>query len=226
LSLESRRSTQLHDPGAELLDRVGGVWSQYGRVILGAVVVAAAIGAGLLLFQRGQERTRAQASERLAEATVFFWQGDYPRSLELARQVIQQYGSTPSGRDAHRLVGDNAFWTGDYKTAIEEYRAYLSTASSGGILADAARRSLAYALETDGQYAEAATTYLGLVGKFDRESDGEMLLAAGRSHLAAGMTAEAKQDLERLANEFGDTSSARRGRELLAEIELGFTTAR
>jgi predicted negative regulator of RcsB-dependent stress response len=224
LSLESRRGTQLHDPGAELLDRVGGVWSEYGRVILGGVVVAVAIGAGVILFQRGQERTRAQASERLAEATVFFWQGDYARSLELARQVIQQYGSTPSGRDAHRLVADNAFWTGDYKTAIEEYRAYLSSAGDG-ILADAARRSLAYALETDGQDAEAATTYLGLVGKFDRESDGEMLLAAGRSHMAAGMTAEAKQDLERLVGEFGDTTSARRGRELLAQIELGLTTA-
>jgi len=223
LSLESRR-TQLHDPGAELLDRIGGIWTEYGRMILGGLVVAAAIVAGVILFQRSQERVRAQASSQLAEATVFFWQGDYARSLDMARQVIQQYGSTPAGKDAHRLAGDNAFWMGDYKAAIGDYQAYLKDAPEG-ILADAARRSLAYALETDGQNAEAATTYLSLVGKFDRESDGEMLLAAGRSHMAAGMNAEAKQDLERLVNEFGDTSSARRGRELLAEIELGLATA-
>ena len=225
MSLESRRGTQLHDPGAELLDRVGGIWAAYGRMILGGVVVVAAVAAGVILFQRGQENTRALAAQRLAEATVFFWQGDYARSLDLSRQVIDQYGSTPAGRDAHRLVGDNAFWTGDYKTAIEEYRAYLNGAPDG-ILADAARRSLAYALETDGQYVEAATTYRSLVGKFDRETDGEMLLAAGRSHIAAGSMAEAQQDLERLSDQFGDTGSARRGRELLAEIELGLATPR
>lgn len=225
MSLESRRSTQLHDPGAELLDRMGGIWNDYGRVILGGVVVAAAIVAGVILFQRGQERTRAQASSQLSEATVFFWQGDYARSLDMAKQVIQQYGGTPAGKDAHRLAGDDAFWMGDYKAAIEDYRAYLKDAPQG-ILADAAHRSLAYALETDGQYAEAATTYLSLVGKFDRESDGEMLLAAGRSHIAAGMNAEAKQDLERLTGQYGETSSARRGRELLAEVEMGLATPR
>lgn len=225
MSLESRRGTQLHDPGAELLDRVGGIWSEYGRFILGGLVAVAAVVAGVIMFQRGQENTRALAAQRLAEATVFFWQGDYPRSIDLSRQVIDQYGSTPAGLDAHRLMGDNAFWTGDYKTAIEEYRAYLNGAPDG-ILADAARRSLAYALETDGQYAEAATAYGSLVGSFDRETDGEMLLAAGRSWIAAGNTAEAKQELERLVNQFGDTSSARRGRELLAEIELGLAAPR
>lgn len=225
MSLESRRGTQLQDPGAELLDRVSGIWSDYGRMILGALVAVAAVVAGVIMFQRGQESTRAQAAERLAEATVFFWQGDYARSMDLSRQVIDQYGSTPAGLDAHRLVGDNAFWTGDYKTAIEEYRNYLEGASNG-ILADAARRSLAYSLETDGQYAEAANEYRALVGKFDRETDGEMLLAAGRSHIAAGNPAEAKQDLERLASQFGETSSARRARELLAEIELGLAAPR
>jgi TolA-binding protein len=214
----------MNDPGAELLDRVGGIWSEYGRIILGGILVVAAIAAGVVMFQRGRQRTQAQAAERLAEATVFFWQGDYARSLDLSRQVIQEHGSTPAGKDAHRLAGDNAFWTGDYKAAIEDYRAYLSSVSTG-MLADAARRSLAYALETDGQHAEAATTYLALVGKFDRETDGEMLLAAGRSHLAAGMNAEATQNLERLTNQFGETSSARRGREMLAQIQLGFTSA-
>ncbi len=220
MSLESRRGTQLHDPGAELLDRVGAIWSEYGRVILGGLVVAAAIVGGVILFQKNQARTAAQASAKLAEATVLFWQGDYARSLEAAKQVSQEYASTPAGKDAHRLAGDNAFWTGDYKTAVEEYKQYLSGAGSN-MLADAARRSLAYALESEGQYAEAATNYLALVGKFDRETDGEMLLAAGRSHKEAGMLAEAKQDLEKLDNEYGDTSSARKGRELLAEIELG-----
>jgi tetratricopeptide (TPR) repeat protein len=219
LSLESRRSSHLEDPGADLLDRLGDLWVDYGRFILGGLLVAAAVVAGVILFQRGRTRTESQAAERLAEATVFFWQGDYARSLDLSKQVISQYGSTTAGRDAHRLAGDNAFWTGDYKTAIEEYRAYLKTAGSG-MLTDAARRSLAYALESDGQYAEAAEQYTSLVGKFDRESDGEMLLAAARSDTAADRPAEARKHLEKLVNEFGDTSFARRGREMLAELDM------
>jgi TolA-binding protein len=209
----------MHDPGAELIDRAGQVWTEYGRMILGGLVVVAAIVAGVIFYQRNQSRTEAQAAQQLAEATVFFWQGDYTRSQELARTVIEQHGGTASGKDAHRLVGDNAFWSGEYKTAIEEYRTYLKSDPTG-LLADAARRSLAYSLETDGQYQEAAQTYASLVGKFDRESDGEMLMAAARSEMAAGRNAEAKAYLDRLVTEFGDTSHARRGREMLAQIEM------
>jgi TolA-binding protein len=193
-------------------------------MILGGLVIVAAIVAGVIFFQRNQARTEAQASQKLAEATVFFWQGDYTRSQDLAREVIQQYGATAPGKDAHRLVGDNAFWSGDYKTAIEEYRTYLQSAGTG-LLADAARRSLAYSLETDGQHQEAAKEYASLVGKFDRESDGEMLMAAARSEMAAGRRDEAKPHLRRLVDEYGDTSASRRGREMLAEIELNLGAA-
>lgn len=221
MSLESRRGSQLHDPGAEMLDRAGQIWSDYGRIILGGLVVVAAVVAGVIFFQRNQAQTESQAARQLAEATMYFWQGDYPRSQEIARTVVDRYGSTASGKDALRLLGDNAFWSGDYKTAIEHYRTYLESDRSG-LLADAARRSLAYALESDGQPAEAAGVYASLVGKFDRESDGEMLLAAARCEMAAGRPEAAKPHLETLVNQYGETSHARRGREMLAQLELGF----
>jgi TolA-binding protein len=133
--------------------------------------------------------------------------------------VSAQYGSTRSGNDAHRVIGDASFWSADYETAMTEYRAYLERDKSG-ILSNAVKRSLAYTLETAGKNAEAAEMYASLVGAFDRESDGEFLMGAARSQLAAGQPDQARAHLERLVNEYGETSYARRGREVLAEIAV------
>ena len=131
--------------------------------------------------------------------------------------MAQQFAGTPSGNDAHRLGGDDAYWSNDFKVAISEYRAYLSKSSSG-LLADGVRRSLAYALESDKQYADAAATYAQLVGKFDRESSAEFLAAAARCQMAAGKKDEAAKSLQRLLDEFGETSFANAARIDLAEL--------
>lgn len=211
------RTARLEDPGAELIDRGRDLWSRYGRVGLmavGAVAVAAVL---VFFVVRSRSASEDLAASRLAEADVLYWQGEYTRSLELARQVAQQYPSTPSGLDAHRLAGDDCYWNGDFKTAVEEYRAYLARQKSG-ILANAARRSLAYALESNRQYAEAATTYASLVGSFGRESSAEFLAAAARCERAAGRPAEAVRYLQRLVGEYGETSYAGLARVLIAEL--------
>jgi tetratricopeptide (TPR) repeat protein len=135
----------------------------------------------------------------------------------MARQIAQQYPSTPSGIDAHRLAGDNAYWDGDFKAAVTEYRTYLGREKKG-LLADAARRSLAYALESSKQFAEAASTYESLVGVFDRESSAEFLAATARCYRALNRPADAIKSLQRLVSEFGETSYANPARIELAEL--------
>ena len=56
----------------------------------------------------------------------------------------------------------------------------------------------------------------GLVGKFDRESSGEFLAAAARCYRGLGQNDKAIERLERLVNEFGESTHAS-----LARIELG-----
>jgi tetratricopeptide (TPR) repeat protein len=180
-------------------------------MVLGGIV---AVGAIAFFFLRSRSAAEEQAAGKLAEASAHYWQGDYPRSLTLSKEVYQQYPSAPSGIEAHRLAGDNAYWNGDYKTAISEYQTYLGKMKSG-ILADAARRSLAYAFEGDKQYQEAARTFEGLVGKLDRESSAEFLAAAARNYRSLNRPADADRSLKRLVDEFGETSLAP-----LARIEL------
>jgi tetratricopeptide (TPR) repeat protein len=199
------------------LDQAATFWERSGRIVLSVVGVAAVLAAVTILALRARASAENDAASKLAEADIMFWQGYYPRSLTAARQVAQQFPNTPSGLDAHRLAGDAAYWTGDFKTAVTEYRTYIAK-DSHGLLADAARRSLAYSLESSGEYDEAARIYESLVGTFERESSAEFLYAAARCRRHQNRVDEAVKDLQRVVNEFADTSVANRARIALAEL--------
>ncbi len=207
----------MHDPGAEMVDQITSVWQRYGRIalgVLGAIVVVA----GVAYFTVQQNKVQNNvASRKLAEADLYFWQGDYDRAKTTADEVSKTYGSTASGADAHRISGDASYWKGNFKVAAVEYKAYLAKVSSGTV-AQSVRRSLAYSLDSDKQYAEAAKLYDGLVGVFDRESSAEMLAAAARCVLQANDKAGAIQRYGRIANEFGETTLAQTARTKLAGL--------
>ena len=211
------RTEHLEDPGADLLNRAQSVWNRYGR-IAGIVVGVLAVGGALTFFTlQTRARAEAQAGDKLADANTLFWQGDYKRSQDVAKSVTQQWPDTPSGIEGHRLAGDDAFWSGDFKTAVTEYKAYLAK-SGKGLLANDVRRSLAYSLENDKQYADAVALYTQLVGAFERESSAEFLAAAARCELAAGHKPEGLKLLQRLLDEFGETSYANAARIDIAEL--------
>lgn len=235
MALVTKKSTQLTDPGAELIDRLTGFWYRYGRPVTGAVGVFVAVVVIAVLYFRAQASTEEKAAGKLAEAEIMFWQGYYPRSYDAAQQVIRQYPRSQSAIEAHRLAGDDAYWRGepgDFMKSVDEYRAYLKQRSSG-MLADAGRRSLAYALESsagtlmaqgakgeaEARLREAASTYESLVGKFpDRGSSAEFLLASSRCYQQMNQREEAAKRLRRLIDEFGETVSANRARIELAEL--------
>ena len=238
MSLVTKKSSRLKDPGADLLDTLTGFWDRWGRLTLSVAGVVVAAGVILVLVQRSRHDREVQASGKLAEAEIMFWQGYYPRSYESAQQVIRDFGGTDAATEAHRIAGDDAYWRGepgDFRKAADEYRAYLK-ARGTGLRADAVRRSLAYALESDASalraqgrtadaaagFREAAATYEGLVGKFpDRESSSEFLFASARCWRELGQKAEAVKRLQRVLDEFGETATANRARIELAEVTVG-----
>ena len=218
MPLHTQQSTRLEQPGAELMVPVMRFWERYGKLTLGVVAGLVVVGAIGYFSLRSRQASEEAAAGKLAEASLLYWQGDYQRSLQLARETAEQYAATPSGRDAHRQAADAAYWGGDFKTAVAEYRRYLAT-TPGGLLADAARRSLAYALESDRQFAEAVKEYDALVGHFDRSSSAEFLLAGARCLAAARQIPPAIQRLQRVLDEFGETEYANQARTELAEIQ-------
>ena len=218
MSLETKRHSGLESEGEAAIENLTNFWDRYGRIVLGVLGALAVVGVGAFFYLRNRNAQEAAAAGRLAEASSLYWQGDYARSTEAAKQVVSQYGSTWSGNDAHRILGDNAFWSGDFKTAVAEYRRYAEKVPAG-LLQFAGKRSLAYALESDGQYAEAAKTFDDLVGKLDRSSSGEFLMAAARCYQALDKPAEALSRLRRLEADYGETSYAQLARLKIAELE-------
>ena len=216
MTLESKTS-RLEDPGARLLDGLSSGWDRYGRMILIGLGVVLAIAVGVFFTARARATAEEEAAGRLAEANIYFWQGAYDRSLPLARQVAEQWPNAASGVDARRLAGDSQFWLGHFKDAAAEYQSYLDR-NKTGLVADAVRRSLAYCLESNHQFKEAAVLYEGLVGKLERESSAEFLYAAARCYRQLRQSGEADQRLKRLLDEFGETSYADRARVLRAEL--------
>jgi tetratricopeptide (TPR) repeat protein len=215
LSLESRKHAGLEDPGADLLNKAQSLWDRYGRIMLGALVTLAVVGIAGYYVMLGNARKENTASEKLAEANDLFWRGDYDRSRQIAQDVSKLHGGTPSGTDALRIAGDDAYWRGNWSQAVADYEAYLK-ANSSGLVASSVRRSLAYAQESNTKYAEAAANFDKLVGAFDRESSGEMLFAAGRCFSSLKQPDEAKKRFQRIIDEFPDASY-----QLAARIELG-----
>ena len=217
MPLATTRRTHIEDPGAVFLDRITGFWQRFGRIVLGAVGVAAAAGLIGFFTLRAKAAAENEAAAQLTEANFFFWQGDYVRSLQVAKQLSESFPSTWSGVDALRLAGDDAFWNGDWKGAADYYRRYLEKNKSG-VVSDAARRGYAYALESAGQHQAAAEQFEMLVGRFDRESSAEFLTAAARCYRQLGRRDEAVKRLRRVVDEFGEASQAMTARVRLGEL--------
>lgn len=217
MKLQSRRATSISDPGAELVDQLTSLWARYSRVVLGALGALVVVAAGGYYAMRTRNTQEDQAAGVLAEAQVMFWQGDYPQAIERAKRVFDQFPATRSGHDAHRLMGDSQYWSGNFKAAIAEYQKYLALEKSG-VLSNAARRSLAYSYESAGQYADAAPIYQSLVGAFDRESSAEFLLALARCDQELNRKPDAAKSLKQLLDQYGDTPQAGEARVMLGEL--------
>lgn len=220
MPLASQRRAHIEDPGARILDRIAAFWNQYNRIALAAVGTLAVIAAIAFFTLRARAAAEEQAAGQLAEGNILFWQGEYTRSLQVAKQVAEQFASTPSGADALRLAGDDAFWNGDFKGAVDFYRRFLDRVKAGSV-SDAVRRSYAYALESTGEAKAAADLYQSLVGKFDRESSAEFLASAARCYQTLHQPASAQHLLRRLLDEFGETSYANNARTHLGELTGG-----
>jgi tetratricopeptide (TPR) repeat protein len=203
----------------DLIGRITDFWYAYQRIVLGVVGVVAAAGIIGFFTLQARSRAEAEAAGRLSEANAEYWQGNYQRSLASSQQVASQYGGTKAGRYALRLAADSQYWLGNLKDAIEGYRKYLQ-GERNPMLADAARRSLANALESERQFDEAARIYAEIAPRLDRESAADALAAAARCHRAAGRSKEAAELYRRVVNDYGETSQAAMARLYLAETTV------
>ena len=192
------------------------------RIVLGVVGGIILLVGGLAWYRSANARAEAEAGRILAEASTNYWQGSYPRTIQLADQVIEGFGTTRAATDARRMKGDALFWEGSFDSAATMYREVLDRDRRDSPVRTAVKQSLAYALESSNKADEAAKLYEELAAAApNRSIAADMYMSAARAHTAAKHDDQAKKLYTKVATEYKDTNLARE-----ADIALGELMAR
>lgn len=182
--------------------------------VLGGIVVLAA---GGYLWTQANEKRESEARTTLAEASTQYWSGNYPRTIQLADQVIGDAGGTRAAVDAMRMKADALFWSGAFDSAATLYRDVLKRESGDTPMRTAVQQSLAFALESKKDFPAAAALFEEIAAKApDRTNAADFWLAAGRAWRNAGQKDKATAAFEKVATEYRETTFARD-----AEVALG-----
>ena len=129
---------------------------------LAAVALVVALGAWGVYSRR---QSRERAADSFAEAVMSFRTGDFAAADELFAAVTEKYGGTREGAYARYFSGKCAFERGRNREAIAAFDDYLARSGRYPFFHDAAMEGKAVALTNEGQYREAADTYIELAEK-------------------------------------------------------------
>ena len=194
-------------------DRVQRNWVPVA-VGIGVIVVAIL---GGWMWTRANAKQEADARATLAEASTNYWSGNYPRTVQLADQVIADASGTKAAVDARRMKADALFWQGSFDSAATLYRDVLNKERADSPMRTAVQQSLAFALESKKDFAPAAELYEEIARKApDRTNAADFYMAAGRAWRGAGQPDKAKTNFQKVADEYKETTFARD-----AEVALG-----
>src|SRR5262245_27393957 len=122
------------------------------RILLGVVGVVAAVAVVGWLWSRSRADAEAKASGKLAEANALYWRGEYGPLAQRANDIKRDFPGTKAATEATRILGDAAFWQGDFKKAATEYDDYLKHVPKGSPIRPGVERGLAQAWESDKQF--------------------------------------------------------------------------
>ncbi len=193
---------------------------QNRTVVLGVVGAIVVVSVGLVLWGRARATKEAEARVVLAEASTNYWSGNYPRTVQLADQVIADAGGTKAALDALRMKADALFWQGAFDSAATLYQEVLDRDRADTPVRDAVKQSLAFALESKKDPAAAAPLYEEIAAKApDRNNAADFYVAAGRAWRAAGQPDKAKAAFSKVANDYKETTFARDAEVALGELE-------
>lgn len=219
----SNRLTKQEIKEDAFIEGIYDLWERARRnlgLVLGVAGVLVVLGAGLLLWSRAQEVREAEARTVLAEASTSYWAGNYPRTVQLADQVMADAGGTKAALDAMRMKADALFWQGSFDSAATLYQEVLAKDRRNSPMRTAIQQSLAFALESNKDPAGAAALYEEIAAKApDRTNAADFYIAAGRAWRAAGQPAKATAAFTRVAHDYKETTFARDAEVALGELE-------
>ncbi len=166
LSHEELRSDRFLESSVKLLMYVK---ERKERFIFGLIAVIALVSIGnRYLIRREKSDTRAEFQMTMAHQNLL--NGDYENAVFRYGKIVEQYGNSRQGKEAHYWIGEANFSLGRYDEAIEAFEKFLSVSSRDDIISPSALGNLGASYEATGDYARAAATYRRIYDEFRRSS--------------------------------------------------------
>jgi predicted negative regulator of RcsB-dependent stress response len=189
----------------------------HSRQLMYASIGLLLIAGGVWFYKQSNARQAESAETALSEAESAMSAGNMPLAQSDLEKLIQRYGSTDAGRQAHVLLAQVHYEKGEFQQGIEELKTV--TSDKDAYTAAAALSLEGAGLEQAGKLADAAATYQKAASKAPYKVDHDLYLAnAARVLTLAGKVDDAKKIWMDLANDDASPASAE-ARVRLGELE-------
>lgn len=204
------------------LDQLQNWYEENGKIVNIALVSLLAVILLLIGYTNVyQPKKETAAQDAIFKAQYWFEQDSIAKALNDPAHgflsVASSYGSTKAGNLAKYYAGLSYYELGDYVNA-EKYLAKFNT-KHDEILGGLAIATLADAQMENGNQNDALKNYKKAANLSDNEASAPfLLLKAGLALDYAGQSAEAADFLEKLAENYPNTSEAKEAEKYLAKI--------
>ena len=193
------------------------------KIIMGLGAVAIIIVVVVLYTSKVAEDNR-MATTQLARVMSLYNSGAYTEAIEGRpgtnlmglSQIVKDYGNTEQGENAKVILGNSHYFLGEYDTALEYYNDY-----SGGtdLYEAAAFAGMANCYAAKGDFENAADFFKKAASvSASVPMTPEYLLNSGINYIKTSNYKEAETLLQRIKDEFRNSSVASKVDKYLAEI--------
>ena len=201
----------------ERVDSLVGWLELHSRELMYASIGLLVVAGGFWFYRQSNERQAQSASMALSEAESAIAAGNLPLAQSDLAKLVQRYGSTSAGTQAHVLLAQVHYDKGEYQQGIQELKSV--TDDKDAYTAAAGLNLMAAGLEQSGKFADAASTYEKAAAKAPYKVDHDVYMAnAARAYTAAGKTDDAKKIWSALAKD-DQSPAAAEARVRLGELE-------
>lgn len=195
------------------------------RGIIIALLVVVVIVGGILLYRNARQRKVSEAEEAIFRAEQLFEQDSFATALKGNGadikgflQIIDEYGSTPSGNLAHAYAGVSYYQLGDYESAIKQ----LEKFSAGDIMVKPSMLGLIGDCYVETDHYDKAVSYFEQAAK---KADNMLLspvylIKAGLTYEALGQYDKAKEVYTRVKESYPSSPSSANAEKYLQTLIL------
>jgi len=193
---------------AFMLDSKHQLENNWQYFAIGLVVVVLAV-VGIIYYFDSKEETNNLAATQLAQATSQYRQGNSQVAILTLSDILTKYGSTSFAEQATFLLGKTNLEIRNFGEAELYFEMYLEKYKSDKLIRAAAMAGLGVALESQGNYVEAAAKFEKAAQDYPESALlPDLHLGAMRNFLLAGQIEKAREHFDFIQDNFGGTDIA------------------